>query len=415
MPRTFSRVTAAWWAAGLALAIGVGLRLGSVFAQADAGVYLDIAYGQPVMAPFAWRQLGPLLARVTAVLLQVPVESAFLIEGTLALAIFLGVVLALLRRSGAPRWMFPAVAGLFFWSQQFNGLALPDLTYAALLAVFLLLLSRERYLLAGVMLLPLEVARESTLLALICLLIVGYKRLRRQEIVAAVAATLAGAGMVRLLTRHALPNREHLPAIFYMAAKLPENLLKNVFGAVLWANLYPVCAAPTHRIALHLGPLHEIGLCAFAPGYPRQTAFLALASFGLFPLLLWRVRKRIGLQSASVLLRFCVLYGATSFLLAPVLGRQVGRLFGYGWPLFLVALPLLMAGAGLTFASRRAAGAFVALQLAVSWSAWWLIEWKANWDVEIVAVLYAAGWLVLRFGVVSDPSNVVSLAQPESP
>jgi hypothetical protein len=36
------------------------------------------------------------------------------------------------------------------------------------------------------------------------------------------------------------------------------------------------------------------------------------------------------------------IYGAITFLMTPVLGASLVRLFDYGWPLFLVYLPVMM-------------------------------------------------------------------------
>jgi hypothetical protein len=84
--------------------------------------------------------------------------------------------------------------------------------------------------------------------------------------------------------------------------------------------------------------------------------------FGLLPLLavmLWR-RKQRG-EEWSVLLRFCVFYGAACFALAPALGVAVSRLIGYAWPLPLVGVPML---ADRLRGGWRAA-AFLAANLAV--------------------------------------------------
>jgi len=187
--------------------------------------------------------------------------------------------------------MIAATVGLFFWSRQFSDLVLPDLFYAALLCIFLMLLSRQRFLVAALMMLPLAVARESTLLTVVCLLIAGWRRLRVTEAVTALAATVAGLLIVKRLTANALPNNEHISPILYLVAKMPWTLLKNFLGIYPWANVYPECAVPRWQIAVHLGPLHAVGVCGFEPIPPLLLVSYALASFGLLPLLFLAIRR----------------------------------------------------------------------------------------------------------------------------
>jgi hypothetical protein len=68
-----------------------------------------------------------------------------------------------------------------------------------------------------------------------------------------------------------------------------------------------------------------------------------LGNFGVLPLLaamLWWQRRRS--LPEGVLLRFCLIYGTACVVLAPVLGAGFQHLFGYAWPLFLVAVPMLV-------------------------------------------------------------------------
>ena len=55
------------------------------------------------MLPFAWRQLAPLLVRAIGILLHLSLGWAFLIEGGLALATFLGITLVAARCAPARR------------------------------------------------------------------------------------------------------------------------------------------------------------------------------------------------------------------------------------------------------------------------------------------------------------------------
>jgi hypothetical protein len=375
-------------ASGLAISAAYGL--GDIFVQPDAGYYLSLSGGGQAMLPFAWRQLGPLIVRGEVQLLHLPWFAAWYAEGVAALLFFVAGVTWLLIRSGAPRWMLPAALGICFWSLQFNALVLPDLLFAALLCGFLLLLGAGRNLAAALMLFPLMVARESAWLVLACMLIAGWRRLRGVEMAAGVGAAVAGSLLVRHLAANALPNQEHLSPWLYLLAKAPWNGLKNIFGVELWANVYPACAAPRWQFAVHAGALREVGICGFSAEGPVKTLGAALASFGLLPLLAVRMPK---VPVPGLLLRFAVVYGGVSLLAAPLLGDSQLRLFAYGWPLLLVALPMLLGRSGANFRSRENVCAFLTLHLGLSWSVLWL-----NAAELLVAgvVVYALGWVVVQ-------------------
>ncbi len=383
------------WAGCVGLAVAGGVYLGDIFTQPDAETYLKMAAGERVMLPFAWRQLGPMLAAATSHAFGISLQQSFMVQGLLALAVLAGVVTLLLVRSGAPGWMLPAVLALLFWTIQFNVLAFPDVLYAAVLAVLLWLLSEGYVLAATWMLYPLALTRESTLLVLVCLLVAGWGRLRAWQAISAMAATAAGMLTVRWLARAALPNHEGLSPALYMVAKLPWNLLRNVLGLQAWADVYPACAAPVWTHALPLGPLHTVGVCGFSLGSPRDALGMALASFGLLPLLWWWLRRDLR-REPGLLLRFATLYGGASFLLSPLLGMSSQRLFAYGWPLFLVAMPLLLGSQRAGFTSRATAGVFVALHLAAAWAPWWVFYVYPVNVLEAEVPLYLAGWFLLR-------------------
>ncbi len=366
--------------------------MGTVFYQADTEFYLAMARGEPAMMPFAERQLGPMLARGFAQLFHVPVEQGFFDLGVLYLLFFLGTVAFLLVRSGAPVWMIPALAGMMFWGLQFNALVMPDLLYAALLCGFLLLLRGRQVMAACLLLFPMMLARESTLLTVACLLVAGWRRLTRGQIAASVVAVGAGILTLQRLTANALPNREHLPAMLYMVAKVPWNLMRNVLGIGVWANVYPTCEVPKWQVAVHLGPLQAIGTCGAVLELPARALGVAMAMFGLLPVMLWMVRKTAR-RSDDLMLRFALLYGAVSFVAAPLLGEVFLRLFGYGWPLFLVALPLLLGRSGWNFTSMWAAAAFVGLHGYLAWAIVWAYPQPL---LAVAAVCWILGWLLLR-------------------
>jgi hypothetical protein len=329
----------------IALAVAVGMALGDIFTLADTEWYLRIARGdmRDVIQPFASRQLGPLIVKVIAERTRISIESGFFIEAALSIVVTVATVGYLLIRSGVRWGILLAVSLIAFWANLFNGLVLPDLFYAALTGIFLVLLWKQRYLAACLMLLPMEVCREATILVLLCLLVAGWRRIRLVHAGAALAATYAGMRIVKILARPAGTNQEHVNALLYMVGKLPWNFSKNVLGFPLWNNLNKPCEVPSWQTAIHVGGVRAIGVCSFSPVMPVWSVCMALATFGLFPLLLIYIWRQHGLavNNRDTLVRFCVVYGGISFLLAPMLGASVPRLFSYAWPLFLVAVPIL--------------------------------------------------------------------------
>lgn len=320
--------------------------LESPFRVADHEYYVDMARGQGglVPQPFTSRPLAPLLARGLAGLAHAPIEQGFVLLGFVSLLVTLLVVFALAMQTRAPRWVLLALAIVPFWPQLLHSLALPDTLSAALLGVLLLSLAADRPLWAAAALCPLMVARESTSLALFCLLAVGWRQLRLWGCGLAVGAVAAGSVIVRAISPGLVSNMEHLPTTLYLAAKVPWNLLRLV-GIAPWSNLYPyLCLQPMARFRVHLGPLTELGVCAFRPLAPESAALALLTSFGLLPVvlvLLWRSLRDE--RRLDLLTRFCLLYGGFSAVLAPLIGTGYARLFGYAWPIFLVALPRLFA------------------------------------------------------------------------
>jgi hypothetical protein len=388
----------------------------SVFIAGDARFYLGIATGDysQVMQPFASRQLGALIVAGLMHVLHCTVESGFLLEGTVSIVFMLVAIYYLALKTTAPRWLLFAMAFVPFWPFLLQDLVLPDLWYSALLALLLLMLEEEHMLAAAVMMFPLMLSRESTSLTLVCFLIAAWKRLGWTERVVAVISVLAGSVVVKHLATRAQPNSENLPESIYMLAKVPWNFMNNVFGLVPWSNVNTqFCAVPRWALQVHLGRVHAIGVCGFSVIGWVDISEAVLSEFGLLPLLLgflwWRGRK---LDTPSVLLRFTLLYGVASLLLAPVLGTWFARLIGYAWPIFFVALPMLfdrIPHKATTLGRECAAlGFFGAHMLLFS------VAYRWFWITQLVVnlIIWIMGYFLLRYWLGKedhsfDPSRVM--------
>ncbi|MGA8940334.1 MAG: hypothetical protein WB439_14320 [Acidobacteriaceae bacterium] len=373
----------------------------SVFIAGDARFYLGIATGDysEVMQPFASRQLGAIVAAVLARLLHCAVEQGFVLEGIGSLIVMLVAVYSLILRTSAPRWMLFAIALVPFWALLLEDLVLPDLWYSALLAVVLLLLAGEHFLSAALMMFPLMLSRESTSLTLVCFLVAAWGWLRWRDRIVAVVSAAAGSVVVSHLASRARPNAEGIPESLYMIAKVPWNFMNNVLGQVPWSNVNSqFCSVPKWKMQIHLGAVRAIGICGFSSLGWMKISEAILSDFGLLPLLLcfiwWRTRK---LAVRSVLLRFCLIYGGASLLLAPVLGTWFTRLIGYAWPIFFVAVPLLFdrISVNVTTTSRNlAAIGFFGMHLLVFY-----LSGRGSWvtQLSVDALLWTCGFFLLKY------------------
>ncbi len=391
----------------------------SVFIAADARFYLGMATGDysQVMRPFASRQLGALIVTGLMHLLHCTVETGYLIEGAASIVIVLTAIYYLALKTAAPRWLLFAMAFLPFWTALTQDLVLPDLWYSALIAIMLLLLREEHLLAAAIMMFPLMLSRESTSLTLACFLIACWKQLRWVDRAVAVLSALAGSIVVKHLAMRALPNSENLPDSIYMLAKVPWNFLDNILGLAPWSNVNTqYCAVPRWSLQVHLGQVHAVGICGFSLVGWIGISESGLSDFGLLPLLLgfiwWRTRK---LNTASVLLRFTLLYGAASVLLAPLLGTWFARLIGYAWPLFLVSLPMLFdripRKAGTLGRECAGLGFFAAHMLIVGMAYRW--TWTTQLAVNLV--LWTAGYFLLSYWLGEEDRPLDRARTPQHP
>jgi hypothetical protein len=389
---------------GAALAVSIAVHLQPFFHIADSSHYLRLATGdvRGVMQPFASRPLGVLVARALAALLHTSIHAGFYVEAAISLLVMLTVVCRLMLDSAAPRWMLVAVVVVPTWTTLVQNLVFPDLFYAALLAVMLMLLAREHLFAAALMMFPLMLTRESTSLTLVCFLLAAWSSLRWSDRIAAVAAAVLGSVVVSRLSVGAQPNVEHLPQAVYMLAKVPWNFVRNVVGVLPWSDANPeLCKIPVWSFPFHFGPVHSLGVCGVSFQQQLVALDVTLGNFGLLPVLLlwlwWRGRhNRSREPRRSVLLRFALLYGMVSWLLAPVLGAGFLHLVGYAWPLFLVALPRLFGpfAAGLSYSRRAgAAVAFFGVHVAVCGAAIWTAFLPG---IGLKLGLWTVGFLLLR-------------------
>jgi hypothetical protein len=315
----------------------------------DSGDYQAMADGTPVMKPFAFRFLEPAAARLFADLTGSSTTKGFLTLGLISGWTLLYGVLVSVVDLERDRWLLLALIPLPFWVRNFTNYFLPDLFHAALCIIYLMLLRRRWWGWAAAMLAVMFLARESTvLIAAVAVPVLWWLAGRRVALIQ-FAGTLVGIFASKFATRHALANQHNINDTLYLIGKIPWNLSRNVFGLTLWTNtLQPMVPIRVWDIPrwLPLGSIHQVGYGPYDWIYQVSTAVQLLTSFGLGTcvalFLIWRTPLHKLLPREEPYLCVAAIYGALVFLLAPVCGATLARLFDYGWPLFLVYLPTVI-------------------------------------------------------------------------
>jgi hypothetical protein len=173
-------------------------------------------------------------------------------------------------------------------------------------------------------------------------------------------------------------NLYEISNFLYMVFKVPKNLLYNVFGILIWNNIYPNVGIPVIKFDLPpwlpLGALHTLGICQWEP-IPLRTIPLMLTTFGLLPLLLGfiLIRNYQVIKGASLWLLVALIYGCSSFVVGVMVGFDVGRQLGYAWPVFWLAAPVLLLQNYQL--SKSVFYRLTSYQVALYWLPWFLTPW----------------------------------------
>jgi hypothetical protein len=417
-PGTALRPAALFAVAGATIAVLTGIAGGRHLGYRwdDAFWYYRMAAGQTrtVAQPFASRPLTPLLVRNLDLATHLGLNRSFFVVEIVSIALFAMGLCWMLVHLRARNGAIAAVCLLGFWAIAVSNYMLPDGLNALLLLIFIILLLQERFLWAACMLLPLTISRESSVLVLLCFAVAVGRRASPRVLLTGVAGTVAGMGVVRILTSGGAGNRHGLGGLAYLVLKAPLNFSANILGIEPWTNtLQSVCTpAWSAPLGFHLGAISRIGLCSWQPISPLTVIGAYACEFGFLPALFlcaceWNGRKMWSTQPPW--LRFCLLYGTACLLLAPLLGSTIDRLVSYSWPLFVVAVPVLIKDCG-----ERIPWAFVAATGAVS--SWVFFLAEAGQHTGLLAVvtagtLAAEAVLITRLRALHGRATGVGIAE----
>lgn len=310
---------------------------------ADYHFYAAMAAGHfsGVTEPFAGRVLGPALASALAHLTGLPAERTLMFVCGLSWAL-VGIPAAFLfHRNRVPlNWAlaiscvpFPLVGAGYFM--------VPDGLAVLLTLAFLAFWDARQNGAAAVTSGFSFLARSTTVVAG---LLWALSSRRYRDCLILLIGLIAGVVVKSVLFGHGAGNVHALnPAVYYVA-KVPVNLLGNIFGFHPYADTVRWCSKPIFVMALPtwtlLGHVREIGLCAFDFHPLLSTLLCYLFIFGLFPAFILRLWLMAG---AGELGWKCALF-LLLFLLAPGFGNTISRLFVEAFPFFLaLAGPAIIA------------------------------------------------------------------------
>jgi hypothetical protein len=414
-----SKKSARWLAAVLAtLVMLAGLKYLRHFpyVDTDSSHYQAMADGKIEMKPFAFRVLAPAIARSFSDFTGKSTDVGFLVVGLVSGWILLYGVLSpvLERRNGT--WLALVLILMPFWVRNFSNYFLPDPLHAVLVMVYLVLLRSRRWGWASALLAFMFLARESTLLVAVIAAPVLWWLVSRRAALMQLGGALIGMAASKLAVRHALANQHNINDTLYMIGKIPWNLSRNVFGVTLWTNTMPlfepirVWNVPRW---MHTGGIQQMGYSAFNSIYPLVTSVRILTSFGLgvcaVICLAWRTPLRRLLPREEPYLCIAAIYGATTFLLAPMLGASLPRLCDYGWPLFLVYLPAVIPRVWRDWPVWTVV-ILVGLHLITAWIEgiqFWIVHFNTVvCSVILIGVNLVAGCLMLRMSSRSQQSAI---------
>jgi len=360
----------------------------------DSQWYLMMANGdaRDVPLPFAGRVVHTELARLL-VGAGVSAEWAFVVLSVLALVVLLATVLELHRGEGVPLPVSLLVLTGSLTPWLLRDATMPDVHAAAWLVLLILALSRQSRWWVPLLVVAV-LCRESLSLFPLVFAVFAWRNHRRRRAVVAVGALTAV--LLAKMVLSGAQNVHELSGPLYLVTKAVFNFSRNVVGLELYVNTIQysdpafVWALPAW---IHAGGVTEVGICGVNLRRPLWLLAAYGGVFGLLPSWLWAGRGQLCSRwsAAPLWLRTSLIYGLAMLVAAPFSGTLLGRLVGYGWPAFWLALPLLVDVP--LIAGRRQqilVGMHVVIAIGVPLAAV-SIPWDAGWSLAALAVVAGLG------------------------
>ena len=352
---------------------------------ADSTYYRALALGhyRDVPGSVAGRILHPLTVRLLSAVLGADIDTAFLLAAIVSLAALCGLMAWILKQvTGFGALVLPLLFTPLVVHYMFGLYYCQDLFYAALLGCFFAAMLKERKWLALLLLLPLYLARESTVLLAVAWGAVAWLDSDWTVLAACGIFTVGGLGVSRIFASLGRPNIHHTNEFTFLFLKPPFDALRTLFGVILippemkghpgfTCTPFATFALPK---LLRYGTTTQFGVCRPDWHAPVHTYTLLFAIFGIGPAALLAVLRRNlwrGFQSCSPSwLRVAVIYGLMALCVAPAVSFWLERDFGYAWPAFWIALPALLRADA--WPTAPLVCTLLAENLAACWLPYWL-------------------------------------------
>lgn len=329
-----------WVCVGLAVALLPVTRY-----YPDYSEYTNMVLGHlsEVNQPFIDRVLAPEIARSVVMTTGLEPTTALEIvcQAGWALVPVLGGMLLRLRKVSFA-WAvviatlpYPALAARFY--------LVPDAWAVSFVLVIFIALEYRSEAVAGAFATGLAFARSSSIFAVTLQLLAGWRRNGWRATTIIVTAFAFGLWLKAPLMQGSQDNHHHLPGVVYLIGKIASNGLSNILGAELFTNTFRDCPKPLVTIPIGrvpgMGAIREIGLCAIHYRPVGNTLLCYLFIFGALPLAAAARLRGAGFRRADRAdtgWREMAVF-LFAFLLCPLFGATITRLFVEAFPLLFIA------------------------------------------------------------------------------
>jgi hypothetical protein len=313
----------------------------------DAHQYIRIAEKGPtdVPRPHATRIVLPYLVKLLNPIL--PTHQAFFFIAICSLLCLIICVKHLLSICNTPLSIIILIMINPLLVYYFRQYYIPDLFYMAILSIYLVLIFYDKQLMGSAVLFILFMTRETTIFLSITVLVISLLYNRRNQLIFTIVAMALGLSGFLLLGKISGSNIWGLSERLYILFKIPYATLRNLAGINLVTNVVTFCD-PVWKInlpqSIQLGGIKTVGICRWDPEQILSTISLSLIAFGIGPTILLAYFKnfRSSLADKDDWLKIAFFYGIFIFLVSYFISIDKARVIGYGWPLFWLAIPILL-------------------------------------------------------------------------
>jgi hypothetical protein len=361
--------------------------------------YIGVSKGMQVIKPFCQRIIYPKLAHITHKISGLKLDQSFAIWNSIALILLIFTVTVIIKSITSYAAIAIPILLTPFLIRSYSLVFLPDLFSAGLTGLFFYLIYRSYFWPSLLVLLLVYLTRENAIFLCLSLAVIGFYKHRPRWTVAGLAVLLTAIVITSFAGRQGLPQPYEMNQLVFYALKIPKNFVYNVFGVLIWTNVYADVGHPYLMIALPgwlpLGKLHTIGLTSMQPLVPLNNIMLLLTTFGVAPSLLTVALVKNWRQIFSkgqFWLLVAIIYGLIAFIMGIMVSYDVIRLIGYAWPAFWLAVPCLFKRyANL---NRNSLLQVLFFNVVICWLPWVM---QIPWFVDKVTMDSAMPFLVVIF------------------